>query len=183
MNAKNKTLIAIAAGVGVAGLAYALWPKKKIPKSAIVQPFDKDRYMGLWNEIARLPNIIEKNLKDLTENYSLNEDGSIKVITRAYHTQKNKVVEAEGTAKFVGAPTIGQLKVAYFLPVYLDYNVLDIDEDYRYALVAGSGLDYLWILSRDEDIPNDISTRFLQKATSLGFDVGQMEWMNGVKII
>jgi apolipoprotein D and lipocalin family protein len=133
--------------------------------------------------VARLPNKIEKNLEDLTEEYSLNEDGTIKVITRAHHTEKNKVVEAEGSAKFVGEDTRGALKVAYFLPIYLDYNVLDVDADYKYALVSGSGLDYLWLLSRENDIPDEIRQRFLTKATGLGFDVGKLEWMNGVKTI
>jgi apolipoprotein D and lipocalin family protein len=41
------------------------------------------------------------------------------------------------------------LEEAYYLPIYLDYNVLDIDEDYRYALVSGSSMGYLWLLSRD----------------------------------
>ena len=99
---KEKWLIAAAAGVGAAGLAYALWPKNHIPKKAIVEPFDKTKYMGLWREAARLPNRIEKNLKDLTEEYSLNEDGSIKVVTRAYNFDKNKPVEAAGKAKFTG---------------------------------------------------------------------------------
>ena len=83
MNKQQKWLVAIAAGAGAAGLTYALWPKSKIPKNAIVQPFDKKRYMGLWNEIARLPNRIEKNLKNVTDEYDLNDDGTIRVITRA----------------------------------------------------------------------------------------------------
>ena len=52
---KGTTLIALAAGAGVAGLAYALWPKKKVPYNAIVDPFDKEKYMGRWQEVARLP--------------------------------------------------------------------------------------------------------------------------------
>ena len=97
---KQNWLIALAAGAGAAGLAYALWPKNKIPKGAIVQPFDKHKDLGLWNEVARLPNRIEKNLKNVTDEYSLNDDGSIAVITRAYNFDKNKPVEAEGKAKF-----------------------------------------------------------------------------------
>ncbi|MGZ3758104.1 MAG: lipocalin family protein [Mucilaginibacter sp.] len=173
---KEKWIIALAAGAGAAGLAYALWPKNKIPARAIVEPFHKHRYMGIWNEVARLPNLIEKNLKDLTEEYSLNEDGSIKVITRAYHTQKNKVVEAAGKAKFKGSENRGKLAVAYYLPFYLDYNILDIDRDYKYALVSGNSLDYLWILSRETGIPDDIRARFLAKSEALGFDTGKLEW-------
>ncbi len=180
---KKNTLIAIAAGAGLAGLAYALWPKNKIPKSAIVDPFDKNKYMGLWYEVARLPNRIEKNLQNLTEEYSLKEDGTIKVITRAYDFEKNKPVQAEGTIKFTGPETRGKLKVAYFLPIFLDYNVLDVDDDYQYALVSGNSMDYLWLLSRENNIPDEIRHRFLEKATSLGFDVGQLEWMDGSQII
>jgi apolipoprotein D and lipocalin family protein len=175
---KGKALIGVAAAAGVAGLAYALWPKKKVPGSAIVDPFHKKKYLGKWNEVARLPNLIEKDLRDLTEEYSLNEDGTIKVVTRAFNPVKNKAVEATGTIKFKGSETRGQLEVAYFLPIYLDYNILDIDDDYQYALVSGSGLGYLWLLSRESSMPEEMKQRFLQNAISLGFDISKLEWMD-----
>lgn len=178
MRNKQKWIIGLAAGAGVAGLAYALWPKSKIPNSAVVSPFDKQKYMGIWHEIARLPNMIEKNLRDLTEEYKLNADGSIQVITRAYHIEKNKPVEATGKIKFKGSQKVGKLEVAYFLPIYLDYNILSIDEEYRYALVSGNSLDYLWILSRDTTIPENIKAIFLEKASTLGFNIEQLEWMS-----
>src|ERR1700744_5094768 len=143
---KGKALAIAAAGAGIAGLAYALWPKSKTPAGAMVDPFDKERYLGKWNEVARLPNQLEKDLHDLTEEYSLNADGTIKVVTRAFNPVKNKAVEATGTIKFKGAETRGQLEVAYFLPIYLDYNILDIDQAYRYALVSGNSRKYLWLL-------------------------------------
>jgi apolipoprotein D and lipocalin family protein len=173
---KGKTLIAVAAAAGVAGLAYALWPKQKLPASAIVDPFNKEKYLGKWNELARLPNLIEKDLQDLTEEYTLKEDGTIKVVTRAFNASKNKPVEATGTIKFKGSETRGQLEVAYFLPIYLDYNILDIDDDYQYALVSGSSKAYLWLLSRENAIPEEIKQRFLNKAATLGFDIAKLEW-------
>ncbi|MET3979741.1 apolipoprotein D and lipocalin family protein [Mucilaginibacter sp. UYP25] len=175
---KGTTLIALAAGAGVAGIAFALWPKKKVPESAIVDPFDKERYLGKWNEVARMPSLIEKDLRDLTEEYSQNGDGTIKVVTRAFNSVKNKPVEATGTIKFRGAETRGQLEVAYFLPIYLDYNILDIDEGYQYALVSGSGMGYLWLLSRESSMPEEMKQRFLQKAIVLGFEISKLEWMD-----
>jgi apolipoprotein D and lipocalin family protein len=175
---KGKALIGVAAAAGAAGIAYALWPKKKVPASAIVDPFDKEKYLGKWNEVARLPNLIEKDLHDLTEEYSLNDDGTIQVITRAFNPVKNKAVEATGTIKFKGAETRGQLEVAYFLPIYLDYNILDIDEDYQYALVSGSGMGYLWFISRESSMPEDMKRRFLDKAEALGFAINKLEWMD-----
>jgi apolipoprotein D and lipocalin family protein len=171
-------LIGVAAAAGIAGVAYALWPKKKIPAGAIVGPFDKERYLGRWNEVARLPNLIEMDLRDLTEEYSLNEDGTIKVVTHAFNPVKNKAVEATGTIKFKGSETRGQLEVAYFLPIYLDYNILNIDENYQYALVSGSGMGYLWLLSRERSMPEEMKQRFLQKAMALGFAISKLEWMD-----
>lgn len=175
---KDVSSIGVAAVAGVASIVYAFWPKKKIPVGAIVDPFEKERYMRHWNEVARLPNLIEKDLRDLTEEYSLNEDGTIKVVTRAFNAFKNKPVEATGTIKFKGAQTRGRLEVAYFLPIYLDYNVLDIDENYQYALVSGSGTDYLWLLSRENSMPEEMKQRFLQKAIGLGFEISKLEWMD-----
>lgn len=174
----GKALIGVAAAAGVAGIIYALWPKKKIPAGAIIDPFDIQRYLGKWNEVARLPNLIEKDLRDLNEDYALNEDGTIKVVTRAFNPVKNKAVEATGTMKFRRAETRGELEVAYFLPIYLDYNILDIDENYQYALVSGSGMGYLWLISRESSMPEEIKQRFLQKAISLGFDISKLEWMD-----
>lgn len=175
---KGNLAIGVAAAAGVAGIAYALWPKKKVPASAIVEPFDKERYMGTWHEVARLPNLIEKDLRDLTEEYTLNEDGTITVITRAFNPAKNKPVEATGTIKSKGAETRGELEVAYFVPIYLDYNLLDVDDDYRYALVSGKSMDYLWLLSRESSMPEEMKQRFLQKAMALGFEISKLEWMD-----
>ncbi|RFZ92911.1 hypothetical protein D0C36_16090 [Mucilaginibacter conchicola] len=122
--------------------------------------------------------MIEKELRDVTEGYSLNEDGTIQVVTRAFNPVKNKAMEATGTIEFKGAEKRGELEVACYLPIYLDYNVLDIDEGYQYALVSGSGLDYLWLLSCESSMPEEMKQRFLQRATSLGFDIDKLEWLD-----
>jgi apolipoprotein D and lipocalin family protein len=68
------------------------------------------------------------------------------LVTSAYYFHKNKSVKAEGKAKFAGPDTRGKLRVAYFLPIYLDYNALDVDAQYQYAMVSDNSLDYLWII-------------------------------------
>jgi apolipoprotein D and lipocalin family protein len=174
---KENWAIAVAAGVGVAALTYNFL-SDDIPKGATaVQPFDKDRYLGLWNEIARMPSLIEKNINQLTEDYSLNDDGTIKVVTKGYNTKKEKWVEVSGNIKFAKSEDLGMLKVSYFGPFYLSYNVLDIDADYKYALVSGSGLDYLWILSKEKIVPEEIKQQFLNNASIIGFKVDKLEWM------
>src|SRR5258708_5038505 len=126
---KQNLIIGLAAGAGIAAVAYKLL-SKDIPKGAkAVRPFDIDRYLGLWYEIARMPSRIERNLEKLTEDYTRDHQGNLKVITKAYHTQNDEWKEASGKIKMAGDENVGMLKVSYFGPFYLAYNVLDLDDN------------------------------------------------------
>ena len=152
---------------------------KTIPDSAVaVEPFDKSRYLGTWYEIARFDFTFERNLDNTTANYSLNPNGSIKVLNRGFNTESKKWQEAVGKAKFVKADSIAMLKVSFFGPFYGGYNVLAIDDDYKYALICGGSLDYLWILSREKTIPDEVKNNYLEIAQKSGYDTSRLLWIN-----
>ena len=84
-----------------------------IPKGITpVKDFDAQRYLGDWFEIARLEHSHEKGLSNITANYSLREDGGIRVLNRGYDPEKKEWRTAEGKAYFVESPDIGYLKVS-----------------------------------------------------------------------
>lgn len=142
-----------------------------------VRPFDKSRYLGRWYEVARFDFKFEKNLNNTTANYSINSDGSIKVVNRGYDTVSNEWKEAIGKAKFVDQDSIAMLKVSFFGPFYAGYNVIAIDSEYRYSLVCGNSLEYLWILSREKTIPEDIKAKYLDLAKGFGFETEKLLWI------
>ncbi len=149
-----------------------------IPKGiTAVQPFDKSRYLGKWYEIARLDFKFERNLDNTTAEYSLHTNGTIKVLNKGYNTKTNKWKSATGKAKFVKEDTIAMLKVSFFGPFYAGYNVIAIDPDYKYALVAGSSVKYLWILSREKSIPESVKNNYLQIAQQFGFATNELIWV------
>lgn len=149
-----------------------------IPNGAVaVKPFDKKKYLGKWYEIARIDFKYEKDMNNTTATYSLNADGTIKVDNQGYNTKKGIWKQAIGKAKFVGAENTAMLKVSFFGPFYAGYNVLAIDEEYRYALVAGQSLKYLWILSRETNIPDDIKEKYLKVAAGVGFNTNDLLWV------
>jgi apolipoprotein D and lipocalin family protein len=114
-----------------------------------VSGFDADRYLGAWYEIARLDHSFERGLEQVTAEYSLRDDGGIKVINQGYDKVKQRWGKAEGKAYFVGDRDVGRLKVSFFGPFYGGYNIIDLDHDgYQYALVCGPNTAYLWILAR-----------------------------------
>lgn len=149
----------------------------KVPDGVtVVEPFEVKKYAGQWYEIARFDFKHEKDLNNVTANYSLNEDGSIKVVNRGYNFVKEKWEESVGKAKFLDRANKGALKVSFFGPFYSGYNVVSITPDYQYALIYGENKDYIWILSRTKSIPSNIKEEFLKKAEAYGYDLSRFVW-------
>ncbi len=140
-----------------------------------VQGFNLNRYLGKWYEIARLDHSFERGLVSVTAEYSLRDDGGVKVVNRGFDPAGNKWKEAAGKAYFTGEKETGALKVSFFGPFYGSYNIIDLDrENYSYALVCGPDRSYLWILARTPDPGKKIIERLVQKGSSLGFDTGKL---------
>jgi apolipoprotein D and lipocalin family protein len=157
---------------------FSFWACSTIPPGVTaVHPFEKEKYLGKWYEVARFDFRFEKGLNNTTAEYSLAADGAIKVLNRGYDYTKNQWKEAVGKAKFVQEESLAMLKVSFFGPFYAGYNVIAIDPEYQYALVCGSDLKYLWILSREKSIPDPVKKEYLEKAEKLGFNVSKLLWI------
>lgn len=170
--------IAIPVSLGIIGFLLFNSCSVGIPKGATaVKNFNSEKYLGKWYEIARFDYKFEKNLDQVTANYSLNPDGSIKVQNRGYDYVKKEWKESVGEARFVNDKSEARLKVSFFKPIWAGYNVIDIDDDYQNALVVGNSTKYIWILSRNKEIPNSIRERFLTKAQKLGYNTGDLIWV------
>ncbi|NPU92901.1 MAG: lipocalin [Gammaproteobacteria bacterium] len=140
-----------------------------------VENFQVERYLGKWYEIARLDHSFERGLNQITADYSLRDDGGVRVLNRGFSAAENKWEEAEGKAYFVGEPDQGYLKVSFFGPFYGSYVVIELDhEHYQYALVCGPDKSYLWILARTPALDENILNALIAKAAALGFDTGKL---------
>ncbi len=139
-----------------------------------VKDFDASRYEGTWYEIARLENSFEKGLEQCTAEYSLREDGGLRVVNRGYDPRKNQWKQAEGKAYFVGPPTEGRLKVSFFGPFYGAYNIISLDENYSVSMVCGKDYEYLWILSRTPQLPEPVLLQLVDKVQKWGFKTQEL---------
>ncbi|CNG17727.1 TPA: outer membrane lipoprotein Blc [Yersinia enterocolitica] len=159
------TLLSVACGVT---------PPKDVK---IVDNFQLPRYLGTWYEIARLDHSFERGLDYVTANYSPRDDGGVKVINRGYNTKKQQWQESIGKAYFIGSPQQAALKVSFFGPFYGGYNVIDLDDEYQHALIAGPNREYLWILSRTPTIDNQTRDRLVSVAKHYDFPVEELIWV------
>ncbi len=151
-----------------------------VPKGTeSIHGFELDRYLGKWYEIARLDHSFERGLSRVYAEYSLREDGGVKVVNRGFDPIKNEWEEAIGKAYFVREPDVGQLKVSFFGPFYGAYNILALDKEaYQYSLVAGPNFSYLWILARTPALDKAVVDDLVAKAQKLGFPVSDLIYVS-----
>jgi apolipoprotein D and lipocalin family protein len=139
-----------------------------------VDGFELDRYLGKWYEIARLDHRFERGLSQVTAEYSLNDDGTVKVVNRGFRADRGEWKEAVGKAKFADSSEQGYLKVSFFGPFYASYVIFELDERYEYAFISGPNTGYLWLLSRSPDRNRSVVDRFVAKAEAAGFRVDDL---------
>lgn len=148
----------------------------RVPEGVMpVADFELDRYLGKWYEIARLDHSFERGLTQVSADYSMRDDGGVRVINRGYSAKEGKWKEVEGKAYFVEGTNKGFLKVSFFGPFYGSYVIFDLDhEGYQYSLVCGPNKSYLWILARTPDLDEETRNRLIAKAAQHGFQTDKL---------
>ncbi len=155
-------------------------PARAAVTNAPVTSLDLQRYAGQWHEIAHLPMFFQRQCVDrITATYTANPDGSI-AVHNACRTKGGEMDSSDGVAKRVsGQP--GALKVRFapriltWLPwVWADYWVVELDPDYRWAVVGGPGRKYLWVLSRAPSMDAQLFEQILERARERGYPVEKL---------
>lgn len=141
-----------------------------------VSSVDLARYLGRWYEIARFDHRFERGCSDVEAFYTLREDGMIGVVNRCHLHAENRTKEANGRAYIVDETSNAKLKVTFFWPFYGNYWIIDLAEDYRYAVVSEPSKEYFWILSRTPEMTQEDLDHILSSASTLGFDTSKLIW-------
>jgi apolipoprotein D and lipocalin family protein len=133
---------------------------KTLPQLVTVKQVDLKKYVGLWYEIAKIPNSFQDQCAyGTTAQYKIDEDGDI-IVTNSCYDEDGKPDVAEGLAKVVDKKTNSKLEVSFvsFLgirPFWGDYWIIGLDENYQWAAIGTPSRKYGWILSRTPSLPND----------------------------
>ena len=143
-----------------------------------VKNVDINKYLGKWYEIARYEHYFEKDLEGVTANYSLMDDGMIRVQNAGYKDSLGgKYKEIIGKARKKKGEGSGELEVSFFWIFYSDYKILELASDYSYALIGSESDDYLWILSRTPKMKRDDLDFLLRRIEERGYDTNQLYWV------
>ena len=159
---------------------FVLAASSNIPPLQIVDHVDLTRYVGTWYAIASIPTWFERPcVQGTTAAYTLLENGKIEVVNRCYD-KKGEVRTARGRAWIVDETTGAKLKVSFFSLFGLwlfpgDYWIIDLDSEYRYAVVGHPSRKFGWILSRTPTLDPTMLNGIIERLEEQGYDFATFE--------
>jgi apolipoprotein D and lipocalin family protein len=172
-----RLMLAIALLVTTASVTAADLPNRP------VATLELSRYQGQWHEIAHIPVFYQRKcIGPATATYTPKPDGTVGVVTTCTTSKGLKTVD--GVAKYPpGEP--GALEVR-FAPIWLrwlpqawfDYWVIDIDPNYRWAIIGEPDREHLWIMSRDKRMSRQLYDRLVAQARKRGYPVEKLVIMS-----
>ena len=158
-----------------AGCAASTTERLHLPPLQTVAHVDLPRYLGTWYEIANFPQSFQRGCTATTANYSLRRDGDINVLNRC---RKGSVDGAErsvlGRARVVDRASNAKLEVSFFRPFWGAYWIIDLADDYAYAVVGHPGRDYLWILSRTRTMAEPTYQSIVARLRTMGYQTERL---------
>jgi apolipoprotein D and lipocalin family protein len=137
---------------------------------------DLNKYAGKWFEIASYPQRFQKGCQCTTAEYTLSEKGYVIVENRCNRDSiTGKQSYIKGKAFVEKNSDNAKLKVQFFWPFKGKYWIIDLADDYSYAVVSHPNRKYLWILSRTPKIDNTIYQQILSRLNEKGFDLTKLQ--------
>jgi apolipoprotein D and lipocalin family protein len=137
---------------------------------------DLNKYAGKWYEIASYPQRFQKGCHCTTAEYTLNEKGYVIVENRCNRNSINgKQSYIKGKAFVDKNSGNSKLKVQFFWPFKGKYWIIDLADDYSYAVVSHPNRKYLWILSRTNKMNDVTYQQIVSRLKEQGFDLTKLQ--------
>lgn len=139
-----------------------------------VASVDLARYAGRWYEIYRLPNGFEDvGCASVTADYAPGDDGLIQVVNTCVMSG-GTVDRSRGVARVVDAATRSRLEVSFFRPFWGNYWIIELADDYSWAMIAEPSGKYLWLLARTPTVPEAVDTLVRKRMVELGYPLDKL---------
>jgi len=173
---KKKNLLAAALPI-LATTGLLLWANKKshAQKLETVPFVDLEKYAGTWYEIAAIPQYFQRGCGCTTATYTPTEEGYILVENSCEKLNENKTSSIQGKAFIEEGSGNAKLKVQFFWPFKGKYWIIDLAEDYSYAVVGHPNRKYLWILARTPNMDEELYNTLLRRIADKHFDLSKIE--------
>jgi apolipoprotein D and lipocalin family protein len=144
------------------------------PVNKPVTKVDLNKFSGKWYSLYSIPTMFDKGTKETTTTYTLNKDGYYNVITVAKKGEDNEVKTYKSKLFPEKNDNAADMRAQFVWPIKVDYWIIDIADDYSYAVVGHPDYKFLFIMSRKPSMPADEYNKIVAKCKAMGYPVEKL---------
>lgn len=164
-----RTLTALFAAVTL------LWGCQSRPPMETVDYVDLERYMGDWYVIANIPTVLERGAHNAVERYTLNEDGTIDTVFTFRDGGFDGEEKRYNPTGFVRSDDNAEWGMQFIWPIKAEFLVIYLDDDYQHTVIGRTRRDYVWIMSRQPEMPEEEFQHVIAFLDERGYDTDEIE--------
>jgi apolipoprotein D and lipocalin family protein len=139
----------------------------------LAENFDASKFEGSWYQIARVPNKAEAGITNVKTSYLRQPDGQWQVSDLGWKNEYGRWVSRSKVSLNRPETAPGTFLFRFNEP----RHVLALDPTFKYAIVSGSNLKLLWILSRTPDPNPGAVEQMLTQAKDMGFPLEEITFL------
>jgi apolipoprotein D and lipocalin family protein len=167
LNLRAALLLSMIAAIA----ACTTLPKETAMSRPAIATLDLPRFMGRWWVIANIPYFAERGKVASSDNYSLRQDGGIDVV---YAYRKSFEETTERTLKASARPLEGSggahWKQRFFGVFSVQLQVLEVDSEYRWALIGNPKRSLAWVFAREPQMDAATYAELVERLRPHGYD-------------
>jgi apolipoprotein D and lipocalin family protein len=140
-----------------------------------VEKVDLERFMGNWYVIASIPTFIEKDAFNAMESYRLDDDGTVATTFRFNKGGDDGPLKEYNPRGFIRDKQSNAVWDMQFVwPFKAEYRIIFLSDDYSKTVIGRSKRDYVWIMARDNSIPDEDFNRISDFLIDQGYDISKL---------
>jgi len=145
------------------------------PPMPTVDHVDLERFMGDWYVIGNIPTFIERGAHNAVESYSLDADGTVSTVFTFRKGAFDGPEKRYTPRGFVRSENNAEWGMRFVWPIKAEFLIIYLDEDYSQTVIGRSKRDYVWIMAREPEIPEEEYQRILAFLSERGYDTERIE--------
>lgn len=146
------------------------------PPIKTVEQVDLKRFMGDWYVIGNIPTFIEKGAHNAVESYRQNDNGTI-ATTFSFRdggfNGEQKIYRPTGFILDTKSNAVWGMR--FIWPLKADYRIVYLNEDYSQTIIGRVKRDYVWIMARTPNIPDQDYQQHLRLLFEQGYDTAMIK--------
>ena len=150
-------------------------PRSGLPPLERVAVVDAGRFAGQWYVIANIPYAAERGRVGGRVIYRQRADGRFDDLYYSREQSFDAPEELlEGLAWSLDPPRNSRWRSRFYWPLVFDFEVIYIDQEYRYLVYGHPSRDYAWIMARESTINQETYAELRALLRAQGFDPGRV---------